>query len=393
MNILSNIATELFKKYSTNSKKHYEVAKQLLSEWNIPLGLTIDLLTLKKELKYESEYVLYHIIYELDKTALPKNTRWAKKFDYKYNNELIQFPLTFNMIEIEEGQQYIGKISAQKLFQLGNANLINYNENTQRSKRKIKDANGDYYGEIFLNAKMIKNIEKSFSEKKYIPDTITLNIPDIRENDVHYNPQTYSLIIKKLKEFDIIDGYQRFIAIQRKCALDKGFDCTMELRITCFTEDKAKQFIWQEEQRNTIPKLASDSLNVHDVANVIVDKLQDDISYGKYISYNRNIIGAAELSNAISVVYDIKRTGTSEIDLICEEILKGFEKFQKSYDEIFDHQISDKDIFIMISMIRLGTYDYDMLQKISNKVKIITPFYLKDFKRVKSILKGGELNV
>ena len=146
---------------------------------------------------------------------------------------------------------------------------MNYNERTQRVVKKIITPNGEHY-QISLNAHALKKIEKSFDEKRYIPNTITLNIPDIDENVKHYDRETNTLIISTLKEFDIIDGYHRFVAIQRICAVDDKFDLPMELRITCFSENKARQFIWQEDQKTKMSRVDSESFNRYNTANIIV---------------------------------------------------------------------------------------------------------------------------
>ena len=398
MSILTNIAKKLCEKNVLDKKLHQKIGKELLSKWNIPLNTTNDLLTLRRDANSESDYILYHLICAIDKTSLPKGyppEHLKEELNQKYNGEKIKFPLEYDMVSITD-DQWIGKITARELFKLGNSSLINYNENAQRVMKRIVTSDGDHWV-IKLNERAVSDIEDSFEKGRYIANTITLNIPQTDESDFYYDERTGKLVIKKIKMFDILDGYHRYVAINRLCAFNYDFDQPMELRITNFDDDRARQFIWQEDQKTKMSKIDSDSLNKYNTANIIVKKLQDNVVYGNLISYNKGIISSSVLSQAISIIYHIdngKQYKISEIDKISKEILNGFDEFQNKTSSIFDAPMDSDQINCLIFMIHDKIFNYKKFCKLVSKVKELQLFRGRsirytDANKMKEILEGG----
>jgi hypothetical protein len=111
--------------------------------------------------------------------------------NYKYKKETIKFPLKYNVVQVTD-TQWIGRITVKELMQL--SDLIIYNENTQRSLKK-NTSNGVETYSIFLNRNALRKITESYQSETYIPNTITLNIPE--EADFKY--ENGNLIFKELK--------------------------------------------------------------------------------------------------------------------------------------------------------------------------------------------------
>ena len=395
MSILTRPAKELFEKNVLNNKLHKKVSKELLSEWNIPLSITNDLLTLRKSSSEVSDYILYHVICAIDDNALPKNYPPKNLVDSlrkKYSNEEIVFPLEFPAIQIDD-DQWVSKISAKELFKFGNNTLINYNENAQRVMRSINLPSGEYF-EIKLNEKAVSAIEESFSENRYIPNTITLNIPYNDKSSFYYDEKNQKLVVKKIEMFDILDGYHRYVAINRICALNDQFDYVMELRITNFQDEKAKQFIWQEDQKTKMSKVESDSLNKYNPANMIVKKIDSSV-YGNVISYNKGNISSSTLSQAISIIYEInpnKNYKISETNAIGQEIIEGFDAMSEENPKIFDSKLSSIQIYCLICMIKNKVFDANVFEKFCKNVEKAELFDGRNirhssFKKMEAILK------
>ena len=398
MSILTKPARELFEKNVLNRSLHRKVGKELLSQWNIPLSITNDLLTLRRDTKSESDYILYHVMYAMDKNSLPKGyppAHLKDELNQKYNDEKVEFPLEYEMIQIDD-DQWIGKTTARELFRLSNTTLINYNENAQRLMKKIVSPSGEHY-EYQTNYRAIDTMCDLIVKGRFIPNTITLNIPTDNKNDFYYDDRAKKIVIKKLKTFDILDGYHRLRAFIKVCTLDPAFDFPMELRITNYDDDRARQSIFQDFQRTNITKVDANSLNIYNAANIIVKKIQNNAMYGNIVAYNKGIINSPTLSQAITVIYKINPSisyKNSEIDKISKEIINGFDKFQEDCESIFDKSLEINQIYCLIYLIKQEIFSYKMYCDLYNKVneaKIFKGHTLKqiDLKRMEELLKGG----
>ena len=395
MSILTKTAKELFEANVLNVKLHKQVGKKLLREWNIPLGITNDLLTLRKTASEVSDYILYHLICAIDEKILPKGyppQHLKDLLNQKYSDEKIALPIKYKVIQIDD-EHWIGKITARELFSLGNSMMINYNDKAQRVMRHIETENGEHW-EIVHNEKAINGIENSFLTRRYIPNAITLNIPVDDTSDFYYDESTYELTIRKINMFDMTDGYHRYVAINRICSLYPDFDYPMELRITNFSIDTARQFIWQEDQKTHMSKVESASLNKYDAANMIVKKMQDSI-YGTIIQYNKGIISSSVLSNAIRIVYDIslsKNYNISTINMYSKEIISGFDSISEEIPDIFDTNLSSIEVYCLIMMIKNKMYDkknFVKMTKYAEEIIQSRAFSKALYKRVMNELKGG----
>lgn len=266
----------------------------------------------------------------------------------KWHIEKIEFPLRFDMIRVTD-EQYIGHISVKELMLLKDAQLINYNENAQRTMKHIVKGETEYY-QISLNKEAVYAIMESYGSDLYIPNTITLNLPE--DADYIYDDKKHQLVIRKTEYLDILDGYHRYIAMSKMLSQYPDFDYEMELRIVQFTEDKAKRFIWQEDQKTKMRKIDSDSMDSAKISNKIVERMNNDSSFilsGK-ISRNKGIINAAYLSNIIDILF-LKGIKKSEeraaIKLISYNLEATFEKFTDLHPQYLNTPW-DKELTYMV---------------------------------------------
>ena len=75
---------------------------------------------------------------------------------------------------------------------------------------------------------------------------------------------------------DILDGYHRYIGVSQVIRENPDFDRPWELRLCTFTEEKAKQFIFQNNQKNKMKRVDSNSMNQYSPANSVVEKLNSN---------------------------------------------------------------------------------------------------------------------
>lgn len=312
-------------------------SRELNEKFEIPIGVLTDYMTLRVPVDDASDFVLYALSsHYLSSTEL-SNYFTPKEIEFyessKFEIERIKFPIELPMIQVTP-DQWIGTISVKQLIEFRDAQIINYNERTQRTmERKI--AHGREYYQISINEVAVKAIEHSYETDSYIPNTLTLNISEESEADFMYDPDNHMLIINQIKFFDIVDGYHRYRAISKIVTKNPKFDYQMELRIVCFSETKARQFIWQEDQKTKMSKVLSDSYNQSDYSVFITEKINE--AYPNTVSRNKGIISFAHLSDAISYFYNTEKIkNVTQAVIISKEIIDDIEVLITEDPTIFD---------------------------------------------------------
>ena len=281
--------------------------------YDIPKGLVSDYVTSRASLSEATSFELFILfdsicnvlddkkVKNIDEFFTAQEIQYFKKS--KYEVEEIKFPITFKMIQIED-DQWTGKIDIKTLMKLRKAQLINYNVNAQRTMQRIVRGDKEVY-KITLNKKSVNEIASSYENNTFIPNAITLNIPLEVDSDFYYNEEKCTLTIRSLEHFDVTDGYHRYIAACQVSDLNPDFNYNMELRIVNFTEDKAKQFIFQQDQQNKMSKVDSDSMNMNDESNFVVKRLNENPSCNLkgLIGRNEGIISSGELAILVDYFY------------------------------------------------------------------------------------------
>lgn len=301
--------------YFVNGFKQREKKGFVEKAYNVfkyPENIFSDYLTLKNPLAAATDYDLFVLLYCIDKEKInqfftDEEIEKYSKQDFKM--EMLGDTFSFEALEIVPDQQWISHISTKEIIQLRDNQKIKYNEKTQRTMKHISSGGQDFY-QIDLNNKAVESIMKYMQDGIYIPNTLTLNIPD--DADFEYSKKAKELRFNNIKEFDILDGYHRYVAISRCYTLDKSFEYPMELRFVKFRESKANQFIFQEDQKTKMKKIDSDSLNQYDYANQVVQKLNEESNLAGLINRNDGIINSAQMSHLIRMLYFSKKLNKAE---------------------------------------------------------------------------------
>ena len=291
--VLLEIQT-LIRDEASQAKRIKEYAERLYRLYKIPNGVSVDYLTMRSDISTAKPEIM---------TAIGKvlGAKVDDRILADYTFEIAKLPkqLVYEMVQVAD-DQWIGKISVSELMQLRDAQIINYNENTQRVMKRINKGEEEIY-QITLNKKAVLSMEELFRDGIFIPNTITLNMPE-GANFVYRNG---NLIIKKLDHFDITDGYHRYIAMSNLYNEDPDFDYPMELRITNYSEDKSRQLIWQEDQKTKMSRIDSESMNMNSAANKVVQRLNVSPTFNLagQINTNKGIINSAEMAEIIRTTY------------------------------------------------------------------------------------------
>ena len=300
-----------FDKVVLNNDQCKQIYNYANKTYGIPRGHVSDYITRRINISDASEFILFILLDSL--CNINKEVLSVDKFytmqevkhyrNAEYETSKIKFPLIFKMVQIAN-DQWIGKITVDTLMKLRQAQLVNYNVNAQRTMQRVVRGDNISY-KITLNNKSVGEIQNSFEAESFIPNTITLNIPMETNYDFYYDENDCSLIIKSLEHLDITDGFHRFIAVGKIKDSNKDFDYPMELRIVNFTEDKAKQFIFQEDQKTKMRKIDSNALNMNKAANIVVTRLNENVrcNLKGLISRNEGIIHFGELAELVDYFY------------------------------------------------------------------------------------------
>lgn len=316
--------------------------KNLLDKYNIPINTSFDIVTKNVELGEYSDCILYCVLSIISPDSVNKfftKSEIETYKDYKYVAEKIELPIIIkNMCQVND-DQWIGTISAKNIVLMRKARFINYNENTQRTKQKVVRGQKIYY-KISVDKKSVNEIRELFEKGIYIPDEITLNIP--MDEDFSYENGT--LYFRKLKHFDILDGYHRLLALTEIFINNPDFEYTMELRITNFSEEKAQQFIYQKGQKTKMLQIDSSSYNQNSISNLIVKRLNEDSGcelYGR-IMRNGGQVAAQELAVVINHYFCKRMKITDKNERIVtnklkEEIKTKINTLMYKNNELYDN--------------------------------------------------------
>lgn len=308
---LEGYLEDIILKITTETDLCNQICDYAKEHYSIPRGITSDYLTFRASLEEASEFILFCLL-----DSITKITDKGSSVIHRYYNEQeiktyqnarfevdkIKFPLKFKVVQIAD-DQWIGKIDFDMLMKLRSAQLINYNENAQRTMQKIIKGGKEVW-KIALNKNAVKEIESMYERGIYIPTPFTLNIQE-DDSKFYYDEENCTLVVKSIKAFDIADGYHRYVAACRVTDRIPGFNYTMELRIVNFSEEKAKQFIFQENQKTKMKKVDSDAMNTYKSSNTVAKRLNDSYQSNiqGLIGMNQSVINMADLSGLIHYFY------------------------------------------------------------------------------------------
>ncbi len=272
-------------------------------------------------------------------------------------------------------------------MKLRDAKLINYNENTQRTLRRIIKGTEEKYS-IAINYKQVHAIEESFESGVYISNTITLNIPS--EADFDYIDGR--LIINSIEHFDIIDGYHRYLALSNINKKNPNFNIVMELRIVCFSEEKAKQFIWQEDQKTKMKKIDSDLMNRNNNGNQVVTLLNQSGIVAGRVNTTNGIINAAVMARALNETFfrENKLVSRSLYIRVRNHIVDAITYIYDENTKILDDKWNEEYICAFV----VACYKCEAIdiipEYINNLLRINTQQTRGASGKVRCYLKGGE---
>lgn len=349
----------------TQKQEYYT---QLKDKYNLPIDMSSDILTNRKDLSEYNEFILFAITDIVAKQKINQyftqreigTYQWQKLLDNK-----IKLPISIPMIKVTD-DQWIGATSAQFLMQLRDSQYINYNADTQRALQ-ILIRGGKEILRPSVDYRAVGEIASAFADNTFIPNTISLNI-NLDDNDTEFEFVDNHIVIYNLKYFDIFDGYHRYLAIGRNYDEDKNFDYPMELRITNFSVSKAKQFIFQENHKTKMKKSDELTYNQYDYGNMIIEKLNTDPSCDLYnnINLKDGIVNAGYLSQAINATCFTKGKKYERIEIIraAKDLKQKLNAFVEENEVYLEKKWTKSETYIILYGISVGA-DYSRIVSVA----------------------------
>ena len=301
------ISAKLFGTVST------EVTESINKNHGYPISRISDFLTLRVPIKEASPEFKFCLVEALKETGRYDaansffnmydeiDKRRYSKYMYEEMKEPV-LPITISCIQVDK-DQWIGSTDVHFFMKLRDAQLIRYNENTQRVMKQLKSGGFESYVP-YVNWSAVDAIELAFERHEFVPNVWTLNIPWDKNIEYDYNERTAELIIRELECLDIVDGYHRYLAACRLYDKTNGeFNYPVEIRITQFNEKKAQNFIGQEDKKTKMRKIDSTSMDHNVPQNKLVDALNEESRLKGLIGRQGQIIYYSELSFAFGVYY------------------------------------------------------------------------------------------
>lgn len=366
-----------------NDEKKKSIIDGMHDNYEVPVGKVMDLLTGRAVLENESEFLLFLFLYHLDivngkhKVNLFFSEQEIDEYSKaKYYVEKFEFPIEIKCVQVNN-DQWIGATDVDFLMKLRTTQLINYNANAQRTMQRIVRGEKSFF-KIALNAGAVEQIKASFHSGNFIPNTITLNIPE--SSDFHYDENKQVLIIDSLEHFDISDGYHRYVALCQERNENPEFNYPLELRIISFSDTKIKNFIFQEDQKTKMKKVDSQSMNMNAVGNLITERLNEDVLFnlrGK-ISRTQGAVDFSTMAMAINYFYcQDKDNSMKKVISTEKEIREKLNYITENYPELLDKQtFSNKEVITLIYCLskmedgyNASSAEADKIMTVINKAK------------------------
>ena len=375
------------KKVGLNRRKKAirELAMKAYERFKIPTGDFMDIISGRIEVSKISDFYLFCVIYMIDLlegTLVHQNFFTEKEISLYLKTQLQDelhnfFPIIFDCTQTTN-DQWIGSIDVSFLMKLRRLQLIRYNPETQRVMNKVIRGDKEIF-KIAIDKVTAENIAKSFESETYIPDTITLNILPDSDADFFYDVKKKQLIINSIDHFDMTDGFHRYFAMGFVEDKNNGFNYPMELRITNFNTTKAKQFIWQQDQKTKMRRVDSDSMNMNDPSVILLEMLNQEVSSPLKGMMKRNggQINIGEFAKILDYLYfrDIPKAKHRSQIIVVKKIINNM--FNRLFE--FDPSYTEKSysyvelLFLTMSFMKYESLDTERIVTIAvNSMKNMT---------------------
>lgn len=361
-----------------------DVVDYMYDNHNIPKDRSMDYITLRRsfgDADAATEYALIEAIIEVG----PKNAKSraeerlmayftalerGKFSKWKAASKSIPKQFRIPCIQVSDNQ-WIGAVDVHFFVQLRDAQKIRYNENAQRIMKRVNRGEEVEYT-ITINWSEVKDIQSKYRNEQFIPNALTLNIPEDVDTDFHYDPKAKELVFDDITVLDITDGYHRYLAATAEYDRTDGeFNYPVEIRIIQFSDKKARDFVYQETLGLKMKKSDAQAMSSNSNANFIVDKINEGSNLEGLIKRNGGYISYSDLSYALNTYFfntNDKYT-RAELVVLSREIIKYINKLTSAVPELLDKTWQYSDIVTTVFLMkyyleaRMSNINFDLEDK------------------------------
>jgi hypothetical protein len=269
--------------YAKDRKVVQKVTKEL-SQRNILSGDVLSIFKLNTPLLSLSSSFLYCFTKTLFNATQEHNINPAKyftaleietseKWTQETTKETDKYPVVFtNAVKIQDNV-WLTKISAKDLINMFSQGVLTYNPETQRPLKR-KEINDKIIERIDVNPKAVNKIKDLILTNRFIPNCITINVLQDSDAQLEENSKEQQVVVYS-GNINLSDGFHRYRGIAKALLENPTLEYTSGVLLTHFDMEKAKDYIYQEQQHNPINKEYTKTLNPDKMANQVVDKINE----------------------------------------------------------------------------------------------------------------------
>jgi hypothetical protein len=271
------------------------------------------------------------------------NKFYAEAVNYKIN-----YPYVIHeVIEEDEGKQWITVVDAKTLLEWRYSFPVFYNFNTQREA--VYDIKALDEGSLIkvpkTNPKSIEEITQRLLNDIQFTDTITLNILRNGNDRFEYDKRNLKITIYEGCKIDNIDGYHRYQAIIAAISIMPDLHKTYSIRFTNFDTATAQKYIYQIQTVNTFEKEQKKSFkesSSNDIMKTVEMKSHDFYKHcvttnKVLIQHGKKIVLQSVLTEAIDYNYNLNKKVVTrkESEILGEWIAEFMDEVIGIYPEAF----------------------------------------------------------
>ena len=353
------IMRKQFDRIALNRERRDEIALWIFNKYDMGVDYTMDLISDRLSLYQADDNILFYLadaLQEFGRVVKIENFFTEKEIEKfinsKYVAEKIKYPIVINCVEVHKNKQWIGAVDSNFFMEMRKADKIRYNKDKQRTRKTVIKGT-DIIFKTDINEKSINQIAKLMESGEYIPDDITLDIPDDSADDFHYDEDRGVLIINSLDHFDITDGYHRYLAMCRCKDKDHEFNYPTEIRITHFSLQRSQQFIYQKDQKNKMKVTNSNSMDTNRASNDVVNRLNErgnGFALSGQIQRGGGTVDYAALSDIIEYYWfkgAKKDFNNKEIADVYQEVKQILNEFVEENPEYYEKYLDFRKLLII----------------------------------------------
>lgn len=277
------VLSEVFVDINKNKENQREIDELLSVRHKIARGTFNELLIYPDRLLSLNDLEKLSLILTIykvtkDERINPKNFYATKEITKgeKYRaikEEKLQLPITYSKVNSGSETDYSTKISFQDIAAHWNDLVWTYNYQTQRNPIKKAKKDGTVSFKPKLNRRSVNEIKKLMLDKKYLPDTITINVMRDGSDELLFNESDNELTIESANEINLIDGFHRVQAVIEALEENPDLDGYLYLSIRNYDLETARFYLGQHNSFNTFDKTHVRQLKSLNISDKIVEDI------------------------------------------------------------------------------------------------------------------------